>query len=94
MEFDVRPHEPYDATIAALFIALMLVVTVLIFVMSGYGRRGRENPSNNAARGFRCWLLVAALLMVLAGVAIIIGLTVWPALDTGAPSTSPPEATE
>ncbi len=34
MEFDVRPHEPYDATIAALFIALMLVVTVLIFVMS------------------------------------------------------------
>jgi hypothetical protein len=39
-------------------------------------------------------LLVAALFMVLAGVAIIIGLTVWPALDTGAPSTSPPEATE
>ena len=34
MEFDVRPHEPYDATIASLFIALMLVVTVLIFVMS------------------------------------------------------------
>ena len=39
-------------------------------------------------------LPVAALFMMLASVAIIIGLTVWPALDTEASSTSPPEATE
>ena len=33
MEFDVRPHEPYDVAIAT-FIVLMLVMTVLIFALA------------------------------------------------------------
>ena len=34
MEFDVRPHEPYDVAISGIFIAVMLVVTVLIFALA------------------------------------------------------------
>ena len=34
MEYDVRPHEPYDEAIAAIFIVAMLVVSVLVFVLS------------------------------------------------------------
>ncbi len=33
MEYDVRPHEPYDVAIAT-FIVLMLVMTVLIFALA------------------------------------------------------------
>ena len=33
MEYDIRPHEAYDEAVAAIFIVLMLVVTVLIFVL-------------------------------------------------------------
>ena len=33
-EYDVRPYEAYDVTIAAIFIVLMLIVTVLVFVLS------------------------------------------------------------
>ena len=32
MEFDVGPHEAYDAAISAVFVVAMLIVTVLIFV--------------------------------------------------------------
>ena len=32
MEYDIRPHEAYDVTIAALFIVVMLVVIGLAFV--------------------------------------------------------------
>jgi hypothetical protein len=31
MEFDVRPHEAYDVTVAAIFIVFMLVLIVLVF---------------------------------------------------------------
>ena len=34
MEYDVRPHEPYDVAIAGIFIVVMLVVTVLIFALA------------------------------------------------------------
>ena len=34
MEYDIRPQEAYDEAIAAIFIVLMLVVTVLVFVLS------------------------------------------------------------
>ena len=34
MEYDVRPHEPYDVAIAVVFIVLMLVMTVLIFALA------------------------------------------------------------
>ena len=34
MEYDVRPHEPYDVAIAGIFIVLMLVVTVLVFALA------------------------------------------------------------
>ena len=34
MEYDIRPHEAYDESIAVAFIVLMLVVmTVLMFVL-------------------------------------------------------------
>ena len=33
MEYDIRPHEAYDATIWAIFIGLILAVTVLVFVL-------------------------------------------------------------
>ena len=34
MEYDIRPHEAYDVTIAALFIVAMLILTVLVFVLA------------------------------------------------------------
>jgi hypothetical protein len=34
MEYDLRPHEPYDVAISGIFIAVMLVVTVLIFALA------------------------------------------------------------
>ena len=34
MEFDVRPHEPYDVAISGIFIVVMLVVSVLIFALA------------------------------------------------------------
>ena len=34
MEFDVRPHEPYDVAVSGIFIAVMLVMTLLIFAMA------------------------------------------------------------
>ena len=34
MEFDVRPHEPYEVAISGIFIVVMLVVTVLIFALA------------------------------------------------------------
>ena len=34
MEYDIRPHEAYDVTIAALFILAMLILTVLVFVLA------------------------------------------------------------
>jgi hypothetical protein len=34
MEFDVRPHEPNDVAISSIFIAVMLVVTLLIFALA------------------------------------------------------------
>ena len=34
MEYDVRPHEPYDVAISSIFIVVMLVVTVLIFALA------------------------------------------------------------
>ena len=34
MEYDIRPHEAYDVTFAALFVVAMLVLTVLIFALS------------------------------------------------------------
>ena len=33
MEYDIRPHEAYDEAVAAIFIVLLLVVTVLVFVL-------------------------------------------------------------
>ena len=33
-EFDVRPHEPYDVAISGIFIAVMLVMTLLIFALA------------------------------------------------------------
>ena len=33
MEYDIRPHEAYDEAVSAIFIALMLAVTVLVFVL-------------------------------------------------------------
>ena len=33
MEYDIRPHEAYDVTIAALFIVFMLIVIALAFVL-------------------------------------------------------------
>ena len=33
MEFDVRPHEPYDVATSGIFIAVTLVVTLLIFAL-------------------------------------------------------------
>jgi hypothetical protein len=33
MEYDIRPHEAYDEAVSAIFIVLMLVVTVLVFVL-------------------------------------------------------------
>ena len=33
MEYDIRPHEAYDAAISAIFIVAMLIVTVRIFVL-------------------------------------------------------------
>ena len=32
MEYDIRPHEPYDLAISAIFIVAMLVVIALVFV--------------------------------------------------------------
>jgi hypothetical protein len=34
MEFDVRPHEPYDVAISGIFIGVMLVMTLLIFALA------------------------------------------------------------
>ena len=34
MEFDVRPHEPYDVAISGIFIAVMLALTLLIFALA------------------------------------------------------------
>ena len=34
MEFDVRPHEPYDVAISGIFIAVMLLMTLLIFALA------------------------------------------------------------
>ena len=50
MEFDVRPHEPYDATIAALFIALMLVVTVLLRHVLIWTTRKRKSTQQRSER--------------------------------------------
>ena len=33
MEYDLGPHEAYDAAISAIFIVAMLIVTVLMFVV-------------------------------------------------------------
>jgi len=34
MEYDIRPHETYDLVISAIFIVVMLVVTVLVFALA------------------------------------------------------------
>jgi hypothetical protein len=33
MEYDVRPHEPFDPTISGIFIVLILPMTLIIFAV-------------------------------------------------------------